>query len=298
MRCPFLREAEVESCGHSVPRRLIPRRHDSGVFEKCSTPAYRQCAVFAQTATQPVEDPVCPYLLRSMVQYCAAATITKFLPYNDEPLSRCGREAFRYCDVFLQMAHPDDPDTPRVDGIAIPAYLYYAPNHLWIDAADDGMCHIGIDGLLARVVERADRITFLTTKGHHRPAAVLSLRGVDLHMLFPNPLQITATNAYLRANPSKLTADPYRQGWLFEGTADAAAVRSGLLPGGEAATRWMNGEVERLAEFVHDLLPEPADGGMPCPDLLAHLDRGQMFDLFHAFFSPSVTWPPAERSPS
>jgi glycine cleavage system H lipoate-binding protein len=186
-----------------------------------------------------------------------------------------------------------------VDGLAVPEWLKYAPNHMWLDMAEDGYCHVGIDALLAKVLNHVDRIGFLTTRGEQRPAAVLSVGGIDLQVLFPNPIRITATNTYLRANPAKLTSDPYRLGWLFEGVAagdDPATATSGLLDGGEAATRWMTGEVDRLSRHVHELTCGSqehglmADGGSFAPDLLQHLDRARTLDLFHAFFSPSVEW--------
>ena len=300
MRCPFLQEAEVESCGQSLLRKLIVRKQENQAFERCTTAAHVDCPIYPTHAEGAGLSERCPYLRSSLVQYCSASPVTKFVPYSEELLSRCGRDTFRYCDVYLTIAHPTAPDTPNVDGVLVPQWLLYAPNHMWLDAGEDGLCHVGIDGLLAKVLQSVDRITFLTTRGEQRPAAILTIGGIDLQILFPNALRITATNSYLRANPAKLTTDPYRVGWLFEGTAvgdDPATATAGLLTGGEAATQWMTGEVDRLSHFVHTLTAGPhedyalmADGGSFSSDLLTHLDRAQTHDLFHAFFSPAVTW--------
>jgi glycine cleavage system H lipoate-binding protein len=183
-----------------------------------------------------------------------------------------------------------------VDGISLPGWLFYATNHMWLDLGTDGSCHIGIDGLLARVLSSVERITYITPRGVHRPSAVLTVRGVDFHMVFPNAMLITGTNVYLRANPASLTSDPYRTGWLFEGKVAPEGPRpeAGLVPGTEAAAQWMESETTRLNEFVHGLASRNqealmADGGAISHDLLEHLDREQTLELFHSFFSPFLT---------
>ena len=40
-------------------------------------------------------------------------------------------------------------------------------------------------------------------------------------MIFPEPIDVTRTNDYLRATPAKLTSHPYSLGWLFEGKVSA-----------------------------------------------------------------------------
>ena len=93
----------------------------------------------------------------------------------------------------------------------------------------------------------------MTTKGLERPAAVLTVRDVDLTVSFPNPVFITGVNGALRADPARLARDPYGLGWLFEGIVrDRAAVPNGNpkiadgLLRGDAATAWMRREGLRL----------------------------------------------------
>ncbi len=295
MKCPFLQEAEVQYCGHSLLRKLIVRKQENMQFEKCSTPAFASCAAYQQDGPEAALPPPCPHLTTSLAQYCSAASVTRFVPYSEELLSRCGRATFRYCDVYLSLAHPEVPVAPHVDGIPVPEWLLYAPNHMWLDESADGGCHIGIDGLLAKVLGQVERIGFLTPRGEQCPAAILTTGGVDLQILFPNPIRITSVNTYLRANPAKLTSDPYRLGWLFEGVPagdNPASARAGLLAGGNAASQWMDGEVDRLSRMVHELVhggdtAVMADGGSFVPGLLSHMDRAQALELYHSFFSPS-----------
>lgn len=297
MHCPFLKEALVESCRHSTFRKMIMRNPENAGMEKCSSTRYAECPAYQQQPQPDLPHACCPYLEESLVQYCSAAAVTKFIPYSEAALSRCGTDAYRYCDLYLTMAHPNDGGAPNADGVAVPHWLYYSANHMWLDPGEDGLWHIGIDGLLAKVLGAVERISFLTLTGVHRPAVVLTVNGVDLHMVFPNPLLITGSNIYLRANPEKLTSDPYRLGWLFEGRQPPgqekeAELYAGLRPGPTAAP-WMFREVEAVTQFVHDQVAKPkagetvmADGGGFAKGLAHSLEHGEALELFHQFFAP------------
>jgi glycine cleavage system H lipoate-binding protein len=291
MQCPFLRETQVESCRRSLFRKQIVQNPENKRLEKCSSPRYIECPAYQANPQDGPAGSHCPHLAESLVQYCAAASAPKYIPYSEASLSRCGSESFRYCDLYLAMAHPDSSLPPVVEGVALPSWLYYSPNHMWLDLSEDGSCHIGIDSLLANALGSVSRISFLTTKGVHFPAAVLTAHGAEFHMIFPNRILITGANLYLRANPAPLTADPYRFGWLFEGHAATTAEggkadpRAGLLHG-DAVQAWMKDEVRRLSEFVHGQLAAPADGGSFAPGFVAHLEHDQALELFHRFFSP------------
>ncbi len=282
MQCPFLKEAQVDACRQAAARKLIVRSAETAALEICSSDRYSTCPVFrAHDCGAPREASRCPFFEQSLVQYCGAAAVTKYVPYSEAGLSRCGTEAFRYCDLYLAMSHPDIP--------SVPDWLWYAPNHMWMDASEDGSCHVGIDSLLAAALGEVERVNLIGS-GLCRPAAIVTVRGIDVQLVFPNPLLVTATNVYLRANPSKMTSDPYRLGWLFEGRQPAGAdARSGLLRG-SVAREWMDSEVENVSRFVHEQMARAgaavADGGAVSRDFARYLDRDQVLQLFHRFFSP------------
>jgi glycine cleavage system H lipoate-binding protein len=257
--------------------------------ETCSWPRYEQCAVYASYAEEAQNEqclPQCPYLRESVAQYCAASAVSRLVPYSDPLLSRCGSDSYRYCDVYLATANPPVQAAGgsrdcTVGGIRVPTWLHYSANHMWLDAAKGGSCHFGLDAFLTRVLGTVERITFLKQSGVHCPSAVLTVRGVDLEVVFPNPILLTASNLYLRANPSKLTADPYGMGWLFQGVQlpGQPPVTSGLIQG-DAVLPWMEREVGRMSAFLGLV----NDGGVFTPDILPHLNREQTQRLFHEFF--------------
>lgn len=308
MRCPFLREEQVKSC-RAVPfRKPLARSALKGLDERCSSSQHVSCPAAHQSREAHPTLSRCPFLQESLVQFCAAVPVPTYIPWSESPDLRCGHDGHRFCELYLAMAgaggrgpaqaRGESSLTRVVDGIPMPDWLYYSPNHLWLDIGDDGLVHLGADAFLTQLVGTVERLAFLTVKGCARPAVVLSVRGVDLTLAFAHPLQLVAANTHLRANLDRLTADPYGLGWFFE--ARAAETRPAPEPGesivagllrGEAARAWMALEMRRAAEFVHEkLVPRTAlgtlqaDGGTPAPDLLRHLERDQILQLFAELF--------------
>lgn len=289
MTCPFLREAQVKYCRTATVRKLIPLAQAGCAEEKCASGEHRTCKVF-QTQPQLEEAGAlgpCPYLRESLMQYCAAAPVTRLVPYSESLLSRCGNDSHRYCELYLSMARSSMP-TEEVDGIAMPSSLRYTANHMWLDVGEDGVCHAGIDAFLTRLLGPIDRLTFVQLKGRHRPAAVLTVNGVDLQVTFPNAFLLTGCNLYLRANPSRITCEPYTAGWLFEGVPSPETLEN--LLEGASARQWMEQEQRRMTEFLQQEQAAKsgtmADGGLFAASLAHRLDRDRMLVLFHEFFSP------------
>jgi glycine cleavage system H lipoate-binding protein len=289
MTCPFLKEAQVKYCGTSVIRKLIPLAQTGRADDRCASEDYAACRVFRQ---QPDAKEVaafghCPYLHESLMQYCGAASVTKLVPYSESLLSRCGNDHYHYCELYLALAHPLRA-SENVDGLAMPHARFYSANHMWLEVAEDGTAHAGIDAFLSRTLGEVERISYVWQQGHHRPTAVVTVAGVDLQITFPFLMQITGCNLYLRAHPERLAHEPYTGGWLFEGVPDAGTLES--LTRGEQAEVWMDGEVRRMNEFLQQLPgpagPTAADGGMFSAGLARYIERDQMLALFHEFFSP------------
>jgi len=289
MTCPFLREAQVKYCRTSSIRKLIPLAQSDQAEERCSSAKHSECPVFRQQpdAGALADFGTCPFFNESLMQYCGAASIAKFVPYSESLLSRCGNDSHRYCELYLQMAHPLPP-AESANGLPMPAELGYTANHMWVDVNEHGVCHAGIDAFLGRALGQVERISFVGQKGRHRPTAVVTTAGVDLEITLPFPLQLTNCNLYLRADPARLTAEPYTGGWLFEGVPDEGSLET--LARGEQAQHWMDEEVKRVSEFLQQLPgaygPTAADGGMFSAGLARYIEREQMLALFHEFFSP------------
>ncbi len=308
MRCPFLREAQVKFCHASAFRKLIPRNLDHAELERCSSADYESCPTLRQHREEGPSRSHCPFLHESLVQYCSAAPVTKYVPYSESLITKCGNESHRYCELYLSMAEPpageahNGPD--EVEGIRVPENLAYAANHMWIDISEDGSCHVGVDDLCAKVLSPLERAVFVPTRT--RPSVVLTSGSVDLQMTFPTPFLLTGMNSLLRTKPERLTEDPYALGFLFEGRVSkdgfpgSGTSLSGLRTDGEART-WMQREVERMNTFVHGLISSKqvggvaplADGGTFTEGFIRHLSREEILQLHSSFFSPEAGMVPS-----
>jgi hypothetical protein len=254
------------------------------------------------------------------MQFCEAASVAQFIPRSDSLLSSCQSDGHRYCDLYLSRSEPErkkagapeagksdgpaaDPDTDgsiRVNGIEVPLRLSYAPNHLWLDLREDGSFHLGVDGFLARLLGRTEKVSFVASLGVCRPVAVLGVKGMDLHLAFPNALHVNGFNVCLRSEPYRLTNDPYGRGWLFSGRTPfdpGGESRAGALAGlycGEDAIHWMRAETQHITRFVQERChprgpggePLLSDGGIFTGPIAPHLDPADLLDLFNEFFSP------------
>ncbi len=183
MRCPFLREAQVKSCCASPFKKMIPRTPDQASSERCSGVEWKSCPASKEYRQDVAGSDRCPFLQESLVQYCAAAPVPRFIPYSDGPLSRCSNDRHVYCESFLSVASPGNSTFSRPLSAWTPSNresVRYSPNHMWIDTHDDGSCHVGIDAFLATFLQHVQRLSYVSTRSVCFPSAVLTVNGVDL----------------------------------------------------------------------------------------------------------------------
>ena len=292
MTCPFLKEAQVKYCQTASLRKLIPMAQAARADEKCASALHTTCPVFRMQPSGDAEAAAaCPFLRESLMQYCGAAPVTKLVPYSESLLSRCGNDSFRYCELYQAMANPGHPAGSDPNGLSTPEWLAYSANHMWLDVTSDGACHAGIDAFLSRALGRVDAISYVALKGSRRPTAVVTVNGTDFELVFPNPFLLTNCNLYLRADPGRLTREPYSGGWLFEGIP-LPETTAGLIAGRQAK-EWVEQEQRRANEFLQQQHSQEwqgacADGGEFAAGLLRALDRDRRLALFHEFFSSNA----------
>lgn len=312
MRCPFLREEQVKSCQAAPFRKALARSAARGESERCSSPAYVSCPMLRRSHEDHPNPSRCPFLRESLAQFCAATPRPAYVPWSESPELRCAHDGHRYCETFMAVAGGSprvrsadrrcggDDTVHAVSGVPVPGWLHYSESHFWLDLGDDDICHVGLDAFLAQLVGEIDQLAFVVVKGTARPSVVLTTRGLQLTLIFEQPLALVTANTRLRSNLDRLVADPYGRGWLFEarvptagraGTpAQAAADLTRDLRSGPEAREWMASEVRRVSEHVHATLAEgespalAADGGRFARGLLAGLDPEAARRLLQTLF--------------
>ena len=273
MACPFLRDGRARYCHAAPVRKLIldgPGATDGG---RCASAKYLDCELASKTGTP---QDRCPHLEEIRVQFCGVSPIPKLVPFSDSELSSCTSNTYRYCDSYLHLAQPH-ASKPSTN-------LLFSSNHFWLDAESSGLCHVGIDGFVADIAGIVDGVTFVSSRGTHCPALALTIHGVEWPMSFPNPLMIQRVNSRLRSDPTRLTADPYGAGWLFEGWEVPGRTRAGLISGPQASA-WQAQERERLTTEIHETHAPGCDGGAPVRGVAQFLSRPDLVCLFQHFFS-------------
>jgi len=274
MPCPFLREGRGLYCHKAPIRKLLLDGPGVTGGGRCTSPDYTSCDLLGK---DDLGHERCPHLEEVQLQYCAASPITKLVPLSETQRSPCTSTGYRYCDSYLLLARPHQQS-------AQPADLLFAPNHMWLEVEDAGRCHIGIDAFLAKTAGKVEKVTFVSTQGTHRPAVALTVNSVEWPLIFPNPLLIERVNTHLRADPARVTTDPYGTGWLFEGWELPGRTRAGLM-GGEQAKAWLTEENQRLAYMIQEVLGIAGDGGLAEPGVAQMLPRENVVALFQRFFS-------------
>lgn len=315
MPCPFLKESEVRFCEAAPARKMIPQIAGAAGTERCSSSDHARCPLVHERPGAPAGSECCPYLRNSLVQYCAAASVTRFIPYSSALQSCCLTEGHRYCDVYVSWAEPGRSAARKeagrrpigTEGIEVPPHLSFSANHMWIDTRGDGTWHLGLDAFFAKVAGEVERVAFVTTRYLCHPAAVLTVGGVDLQMVFPERLFLTGVNVSLKSDPAKIVEDPYVRGWLFEGTRPPGELilsrpnrraRRTRLARGVEALEWMRRESERVERYARERLSRPSareeilmnDGGVFSGRVARHMEREDLLRLFNEFFPPEAEW--------
>lgn len=292
MTCPFLREARVWGCRSSNLRKLIPRSTAVLPGTRCLNGGYSRCPNFSGSAGAASSAAgVCPDLVESIAQYCAAAPVTKFIPYSEAVLIRCGSSAYRYCDQYLDQTGPGRGGLAETDSISVPDDLLYAKRHWWFDLEEEGPWHAGLDAFTARLTGAADRVGFIPAGTCSAPAVVLTAGARDFTFTLPECLSVSATNLQLRLHPRRIFEDPYTRGWIFEGRLTArqgAELRQRLWDARRARLR-----MEEDARLVNELLHQYGrqecatlgDGGLFEVGILTKLDTDAAYALMHELAS-------------
>ena len=98
MSCPFLREGRARYCNAAPVRKLILDGAGATAGGRCTSPAYRECALVAEDGPMAGQ---CPHLEHIHVQYCGASPVAPLVPFS-EAMSRCSGGGHRYCETDLR----------------------------------------------------------------------------------------------------------------------------------------------------------------------------------------------------
>jgi glycine cleavage system H lipoate-binding protein len=180
------------------------------------------------------------------------------------------------------------PRPEREVGFDIPQGYCFHPGHTWVLKEGTDNARVGLDSFAGNLIGKIDRIEVIGPNRWVRQGQKLMTvhgGGLSLELLSPVEGVVTAVNRDTLEDPSLLTRDPYRNGWVATvKSPDLATNQKNLVPGPMVAP-WMQNNVTRLNDMLSQLSPTLAqDGGLPLAGILARVDPELRVKLLKEFF--------------
>ncbi|HET7214424.1 MAG TPA: glycine cleavage system protein H [Terriglobia bacterium] len=139
----------------------------------------------------------------------------------------------------------------------LPENVRYHLGHTWALRESPTLVRVGIDGLAAHMIGRAQAIG-LPRRGQwiRQGQKIVSILvdGRKFELVSPIEGEVTGINEAVVENPELLSKDPFGKGWLLTVISPDAETNFRNLLGGDTARQWMAEEESRLSSRI----PVPA----------------------------------------
>ena len=217
-------------------------------------------------------------ILFVLLTFLIVITVTYFLR-RDQPTAAVAAEAFPMVGA---------PVMTKEQGFDVPRGYCFHPGHTWV--LDEGRqnARIGLDSFGANLVGKIDRVEVVGLNRWVRQGqkvCTITHEGTSVDLLSPVEGVVISVNNDVLKDPSLLTKDPYRNGWICVVKSPEIATNLNNLLQGTLVAPWMQDSVRRLSTLTSKLAPTAAaDGGLPVAGLLTHLEPGVQRTLIHEFF--------------
>ena len=180
------------------------------------------------------------------------------------------------------------PRLQRELGFDIPQGYCFHPGHTWMLKEGTDNARVGLDSFAGNLIGKIDRIEVIGPNRWVRQGQKLMTvhgGGLSLDLLSPVEGVVTAVNTDTLEDPSLLTRDPYRNGWVATVKSPDLAINQKNLVPGSILVPWMHNNVTRLNDMLSQLSPTLAqDGGLPLAGILARVNPELRVKLLKEFF--------------
>jgi len=180
------------------------------------------------------------------------------------------------------------PRMVRDFGFEIPKGYCFHPGHTWVLDEGRQIARVGLDSFAANLVGKIDRIEVTGLNRWVRQGQKvwsITRDNVTIDMVAPVEGVVTAVNPEVQKDPSLLTKDPYKDGWVCVIKSPDLAFNVNNLLRGSFVGAWMQNTLRR----VGTLLPQTAgamaqDGGIPVAGVLTQVDSNVQRTMIKEFF--------------
>lgn len=190
------------------------------------------------------------------------------------------------------------PMRAPADVAALPAGVFVAPGHAWMELRPAGDVRLGADRVPLTLLGGVDAVE-LAPEGSvlHRgdPVAVLRKGEREVKVRTPVDGEVTAVNPALGRRPATLDEHPFGGGWLVRLAPRNLGEALKRMFVADGAVEWMRRELGRLRDLLVGFAARPAlaaatlpDGGLPVEGLAARLTDDEWRVLSAALFDPAA----------
>lgn len=144
----------------------------------------------------------------------------------------------------------------------VPAGIFVAPEHTWINIQPDGLLLVGVDDFAQKLLGSIDRVTLPEDGGDvQKGDALFSIHHGDSDIMFPSPASgtVESANRTLVGHPELINEHPFEKGWV-------CALEPSNLPMdlqgfriGADAIAWYEEEIDRFRAIVTELTEKNGD---------------------------------------
>lgn len=193
--------------------------------------------------------------------------------------------------VALQPAPFQKMTAPRMvktAGFEVPEGYGFHTGHTWVRDEGQQNARVGIDGFAGNLFGQVDSIEMTDLNRWVRQGQKLcTLKKGDqsVDMLSPVEGVLVSINHEVLKNPSLITDDPYKNGWLGVVKAPELSINLKNLLQGPIVPAWMQNSFARFGGMMQEANPALAqDGGLPVKGLYFHVDSSVQRKLAKEFF--------------
>jgi len=183
---------------------------------------------------------------------------------------------------------PQPPRMQRDVGFEIPEGYCFHPGHTWALKESPENVRVGVDSFAANLVGKIDRIEPVGPNRWVRQGQKLLTivaGGSSLELLSPVEGVVTTVNHELIDDPSLITRDPYKDGWVAMIKSPDVAINQKNLVQATMVAPWMQNNLVRLNGMLAQNAPTLAqDGGLPVRGLLAQISPDLRQKVVKEFF--------------
>jgi len=191
----------------------------------------------------------------------------------------CGRCDFDqyFNDRYTVFAAVRPVDALNIGGVRLPQGFYLHRGHCWVNIEEGSTVRVGFDDFALRVLAPFDRVEApLMGKSLRRDSAAIGVGRGAHRALFLSPIEgvVTEMNPRLRESGCPAGIDPYTDGWVLRAHAPNLRQDLSALLIGDQASEFIEGEVERLHDFIEEKAgPLAVDGGQLGRNIFGHLPQ-------------------------